>query len=132
MLALVVVALGVAAWAAWAPLPSGPRAVEYVIPKGTAARQARGEVVNVLPPRMRFTLGVQDVLVIRNEDDRPVSFGPAVLEAGQTYRVPLRVPIEFDLACSVHPSGTISIQVSPPPAPGLPRLRWRLARVLAS
>jgi hypothetical protein len=127
VLVVALAALGAAAWAAWAPLPPEPREVLYVIPTGTAARQARGEPVNVLPSRMRFTLG--DVLVLRNEDDRSVSFGPAVLSAGQTYRVPLRVPIEFQLACSVHPAGAITIEVAPPPAPGWPRLRWRLGRV---
>lgn len=128
-LAVLVLALGAVAWAAWAPLPSGPREIEYVIPEGTGARQARGETVNVLPARMRFTLGVRDVLVIRNADVTPASFGPAVLAPGQTYRIPFTVPVEFQLACSIHPSGTITIAVAPAPAPGFPRLRWRVANL---
>lgn len=124
--------LGLAAWAALAPLPEGPREVTYAIPRGTAARQARGATVSVLPDVLRFTVGVRDVLVLRNEDDTAATLGPVRLEPGQTYRLPFRTPVAFQLACSVHREGAVAIVVNAPPARGWDRLRWRAAELLAA
>jgi hypothetical protein len=106
-----------------------PRERVYVIPKGTRARQAAGQRVTPVPSRIRLVVGVQDVLVFRNEDDAPQSFGPIQLRPGQTYRVPFQVPATFDFACSVHEDGQVAIIVEPAPAPGWARLRWRLLAV---
>jgi hypothetical protein len=125
-----VAALAMAVWAAFAPIPSGPREAVYVIPKGTARRIAAGEAVQALPQRLRFTVGVRDVLVLRNEDDQPQSFGPVLLAPGQTYRVPFRAPATFDFACSAHDEGQITIVVEREPLPGWRRLRWRLTDLL--
>jgi hypothetical protein len=129
---LVVLLLSLAAWASFAPLPHGPREVTYVIPKGTAVRQSLGVNPSVLPDVMRFTLGVRDVLVLRNEDDAAATFGPVRLEPGQTYRVPFRTPTTIQLACSVHREGEIAIIVSAPPRPGWDRLWWRARRLVGS
>jgi hypothetical protein len=101
----------------------------YTVPRGGAAQASAGGG-SIFPSRLRFTVGVRDVLVLRNEDDVPASFGPVRLEPGQTYRVPFHAPAEFQLACSLHPAGQVSIVVVPMPAPGLARLRWRLAEVM--
>lgn len=123
-------ALGLAAgWAAVAPLPQGPRELLYVIPKGTAARQAAGDARTVLPSRIHLTIGVQDVLIIRNEDDAEQKIGPALLAPGQTYRLPFRSPAEIPLVCSAHPDGQLTIAVQAAPATGGSRLRWRLSRL---
>jgi hypothetical protein len=107
-----------------------PRERVYVIPKGTGARQAAGQSVSPIPSRIRLLLGVQDVLVLRNEDEVPQAFGPIQLRPGQTYRVPFQVPATFDFACSVHEDGQVAIVVERPPAPGWARLRWRVAEAL--
>lgn len=120
------------AWAAFAPLPAGPREVVYVIPKGTAVRQSLGANPSVLPAVMRFTIGVRDVLVLRNEDDVAATFGPVRLEPGQTYRVPFRAPTSFQLACSVHREGQVEIIVSAPPRQGWERLQWRTWNLIGS
>jgi hypothetical protein len=125
----VLVALA-AGWAALAPLPDGPREVVYVIPKGTAVRQALGMRPAVLPDVMRFTVGVRDVLVLRNEDDAVATFGPVRLEAGQTYRVPFRAPAQFQLACSAHADGQVGIVVTAAPERGWRRVRWRLLNLI--
>jgi hypothetical protein len=119
----VVAAVG---WAALAPVASPDREVVFVVARGTAARQARGERVKGLPAVMRFTLGVRDVLVLRNEDDAPVLLGPVLLAPHQSYRIPFTAPSRFDLACSAHPDGRVAIVVDPAPAAGWARLRWRL------
>jgi hypothetical protein len=120
------------AWAAFAPIPPGPREAIYVIPKGTAARIAAGEKVQAFPSRMRLTIGVRDLLVIRNEDDQPQSFGPVSLAPGQTYRVPFSAPATFDFACTAHEDGELTIVVERTPVPGWSRLRWRVAGLLDS
>jgi hypothetical protein len=79
---------------------------------------------------MRFTLGIRDVLVLRNEDDAAATFGPIRLEPGQTYRVPFRTPMTIQFACSVHREGEVAIVVSAPPPPGWDRLRWRVVNLL--
>jgi hypothetical protein len=123
--AAALVILATAGWAAFAPLPALPRERLYVIPKGTGARQAAGERATPVPSRIRLLLGIQDVLVLRNEDDVPQSFGPIQLRPGQTYRVPFQVPATFDFACSVHENGQVAIVVHRPPRPGWARLWWR-------
>jgi hypothetical protein len=120
------------AWAAFAPLPTENRELVYVIPKGTARRQATGAAVDVLPRELRLTVGVRDVLVLRNEDDATARLGPALLAPGQTYRIPFHAPADFQLSCSVHRDGAITISVQEAPGPGWPRLRWRLEEVLRS
>jgi hypothetical protein len=129
----VAAAVGLAAaavWAAFAPIPPGSREAVYVIPKGTAARIAAGAAVQAFPSRMRLTIGVRDLLVIRNEDDQPQSFGPVLLAPGQTYRVPFSAPATFDFACSAHEDGQLTIVVEREPVPGWRRLRWRVASLL--
>jgi hypothetical protein len=122
-----VAALGVAGgWTALARLPTGPRELIYVIPQGTAARAAAGRHPDVLPGRIRLTLGVQDVLVLQNEDVVEQRFGPALLAAGQSYRLPFQAAVEIPLSCSVHRDGQITIVVEEPPAPGAARFLWRV------
>jgi hypothetical protein len=124
------VTLATAGWGAFAPLPPMPRERVYVIPQGTSARQAAGQAVSPIPSRIRLLVGIQDVLVLRNEDDVPQAFGPIQLRPGQTYRVPFQVPATFDFACSVHEDGQVAIVVERAPAPGWARLRWRAAEAL--
>jgi hypothetical protein len=121
-----------AAWAALAPLPAGPREVVYVIPRGTAVQQSLGADPSVLPSVMRFTVGLRDVLVLRNEDEVAATFGPVRLEPGQTYRVPFRAPASFQFACSVHRQGAVEIVVSNPPRRGWERLQWRVLNLIGS
>lgn len=120
------VVLAAVSWAAFGPFPLMPRERVYVIPKGTGARQAAGQAVSPIPSRIRLLVGIQDVLVLRNEDVIPQAFGPIQLRPGQTYRVPFQVPATFDFACSVHEDGQVAIIVERPPPPGWARLRWRL------
>lgn len=119
-----------AAWAAFAPLPGGPREAVYVIPNGTASRRALGVKPSVLPDVMRFTLGVRDVLVLRNEDDAAATFGPVRLAPGQTYRVPFRTAATFQLACSVHEGGQVGIVVTAAPREGWERLQWHVMNLI--
>jgi len=129
--AALVIALGVLAWAAVAPLPATGGALTFVIPPGTAARLKAGEPFNVLPTPIYLTVGVLDVLVITNDDEVIHQVGPIILGSRQTYRIPFRKPGRFQYACSLHATGTLSLVIAPPPAVGIERLRWRLGQLTA-
>jgi len=132
-LALVVVAVCVAAAAAaFVPLPAASTALVYTIPPGAGSRLQRGETLNILPGVVRLTLGVQDVLVIENNDDVSHQVGPIILLPNQTYRIPFRRPVQYKYACTLHASGQLTIVAAPTPAAGWDRLRWRVARYLGA
>ena len=132
---LVAVVLG---WASLAPIvplapdAAGSREQLFEIPKGTYARRMAGDKVEILPDTIRLTLGVKDVLLLRNLDDVPQVFGPALIMPGQSFRLPFAVASTYGFACSAHASGQLAVIVEPHPAPGWATLRWRLRRLAAA
>jgi hypothetical protein len=122
--ALAVLALIAGGWAALAPLPTLPKERVIVIPRGASELGPQP-----FPSDIRLTLGLQDVLVLRNEDDRAQLIGGIQVAAGQTLSLPFHQATAFQLACSAHPSGQLKISVSAKPEPGLDRLWWRLDRL---
>ena len=120
--------LGALAWAAFAPLgaeSTESRQQVYVIPKGTWALRNAGTMVEILPSRIHLTIGVKDILVLRNQDDVPQIFGPVLIMPGQSFELPFRMASNYQFACSLHTSGTLDIDVDPLPQAGWSRLRWR-------
>ncbi|HYW58669.1 MAG TPA: hypothetical protein VE934_17095 [Polaromonas sp.] len=118
-------ALGTMGWAAFAPLSAESRDELFEIPKGTWARRMAGDKVEILPSEVRLTLGVKDVLLLRNLDEVPQIFGPTLIMPGQSFRLPFDVASRYDFACSAHASGEMSVLVAPMPATPVERLRWR-------
>lgn len=121
--------LGVTAWAAWAPVQSASREALFEIPKGTWARRMAGDKVEILPSQIRLTLGVRDVLLLRNLDDVPQVFGPTVLMPGQSFHLPFEVASSYSFACTAHASGQMTIVVEPQPLSPWSRLGWRAVRL---
>ena len=119
--------IGVAAWAALAPIESESRDELFEIPKGTWARRMAGDEVEILPSEIRLTLGVKDVLLLRNLDDVPQLFGPALMLPGQSFRLPFAVASSYQFACTAHASGQMTVVVEPEPLSPWARLRWRTA-----
>lgn len=116
----------VIAWAAFAPVPlSAGREQPFIIPEGTWARRMSGDLVDILPQQIRLTLGINDVLFLKNQDTVPQTFGPALLMPGQSFRLPFELASEYQFACSAHSSGQMTIIVDPFPASPWGRLRWR-------
>ena len=113
------------AWAALAPIHADSRDEPFEIPKGTWARRMAGNKVEILPSTIRLTLGVHDVLLLRNLDDVPQVFGPTVIMPGQSFRLPFEVASTYGFACTAHASGQMNVVVDPHPQPGWDRLRWR-------
>ena len=114
-----------AAWAAFAPLRAEDRDEVFAIPKGTWARRMSGDLVPILPDRIHLTLGLRDVLVLRNLDDVPQIFGPTLMMPGQSFRLPFAVASDYTFDCTAHPSGQMTIVVEPFPDTPWARLVWR-------
>ena len=127
-LALLVGAGVLAAWAAFAPIALGSRDELFAIPHGTWARRMAGDPVEILPATIRLTLGINDVLLLRNLDEVPQVFGPALIMPGQSFRLPFEVASTYSFACSAHASGELQVVVEPKPEPGWSTLLWRLRR----
>jgi len=130
---LLVLIAGVGATLAWAgstPVASSSRNAIFEIPKGTWARRMSGDKVEILPDHIRLTLGVRDVLVLRNRDDVPQIFGPTLMMPGQSFRLPFEQAAEYQFACTAHASGQMTIIVEPNPASSWARIRWRARELL--
>jgi hypothetical protein len=112
-------------WAALAPINVASRDALFEIPPGTSARRMAGEDLDILPQTIRLTLGVNDVLVLRNADRVPHIFGPTLIMPGQSFRLPFVQPSTYSFLCTAHANGQLNIIVEPAPAPGWQRLRWR-------
>jgi len=108
-----IVLLGAAGWAALAPVTTTSRDWLFEIPKGTWARRMAGNKVDILPPDIRLTLGIRDILVLKNLDDVPQVFGSILLMPGQSFRLP------FEMA-------------DPKPLSPWARLRWRAQNLWSS
>jgi hypothetical protein len=120
---------GLLAWAAFAPIAAGSRDALFEIPKGTWARRMAGDLVDILPQQIVLTLGVNDTLLLRNKDSVPQVFGPVLIMPGQDFRLPFDTVSVNEFNCTAHTTGTMKVIVEPHPAPGLPRLQWRLAQL---
>lgn len=108
-------------WAALAPLgyPTRERPLEF--PRGA---QVSGEV--------RLTLGVRDVLLLRNHDSVPHVFGQVLVLPGHEFRLPFEQAGSYPFACDAAPDERVTVRVLPEPDPGWQRLRWRLQALLES
>lgn len=124
------VALGATAWAGIAPIQSPSREALFEIPQGTWARRMSGSKIEILPEEIRLTIGLSDILVLRNLDDVPQIFGPTLMMPGQSLRLPFEVASSYTFACSAHVSGQMTIVVDPWPASSWARIRWRVRQLL--
>jgi hypothetical protein len=129
-LTLAVAALGACVWAAAAPIHVGSREVLFEIPAGTWARRMAGDKIEILPRTIRLTLGLQDVLVLRNLDDVPQVFGPTLMMPGQGFSLPFAKASEYQFNCTAHASGQMTIIVVPTPRTPWARLLWRARALL--
>jgi hypothetical protein len=129
MLAVIVVALGAVAWAAFTPVTFASREETFEIPKGTWSRRMAGNKVEILPSRVFLTLKVRDVLLLKNSDDVPQIFGPTLMMPGQSFRLPFEVASSYQFACTAHASGQMTVVVDEQPDTPWRRLVWRTRRI---
>jgi hypothetical protein len=121
--------LGALGWAALAPIQLISREELFEIPPGTWARRMAGEKLEILPDTIRLTLGIKDVLLLRNADEVPQVFGPVLVMPGQSFRLPFATASTYNFDCSAHASGQLKVIVEPTPAGGWETLRWRLRKL---
>ena len=119
-----------AAVAAFLPVRFDSREESFEIPKGTWARRMAGDPVEILPSQIFLTLGVRDVLQLRNFDDVPQIFGPTLMMPGQGLRLPFRTVSSKQFTCTAHASGQMTVEVEPCPDNPWRRLRWRVLELL--
>jgi hypothetical protein len=122
-------ALGAVAWAACTPVAFGSREETFEIPKGTWARRMAGSKVEILPSRVFLTLGIRDVLLLKNSDDVPQIFGPTLMMPGQSFSLPFEVASRYQCACTAHASGQMTVVVDEQPDTPWRRLVWRTRRI---
>jgi hypothetical protein len=125
-------ALAVLGWAGFAPIHVPTREALFEIPKGTYARRAAGNRADILPSKITLTLGLDDVLLLRNLDDVPQQFGPTIMMPGQSFRLPFERASENQFACSAHSSGQMTVIVEPYPKRPWQKIGWRLRKWLES
>lgn len=131
LVAFAIALAGGIGWAAFAPVPlPASREEAFIIPEGTWQQRRSGNNVDILPSQIRLTLGMNDVLYLKNQDTVPQTFGPTLLMPGQGFRLPFEVASEYQFACSAHRSGQMTIIVDPFPASPLARLRWRAQQIM--
>jgi len=119
------------AWGGFAPIHAASRNQVFVIPKGTWARRMSGDKVEILPDHIRLTLGIRDILVLRNRDEVPQIFGPTLMMPGQSFSLPFAQASEYQFQCTAHLSGQMTIIVEPFPASPWARIRWRARELLS-
>ena len=124
--------LGALGWAGLAPLPAGSREELFEIPKGTWAKRMAGEKIGILPDQIRLTLGVRDILVLKNLDDVPQIFGPTLMMPGQSFSLPFEQASEYQFACTAHASGQMTVIVDPQPTTPWARVLWRARELMRS
>jgi hypothetical protein len=129
-MAMTAAALAVIAWAALAPVTFASPEETFEIPKGTWARRMAGNKVEILPSRVFLTLGIRNVLLLKNSDDVPQIFGPTLMMPGQSFRLPFEVASSYQFACTAHASGQMTVVVDEQPDTPWRRLVWRTRRTL--
>ena len=122
-------ALGAIAWAAFTPVTFASREETFEIPKGTWARRMAGNKVEILPSHVFLTLGIRDVLLLKNLDDVPQIFGPTLMMPGQSFSLPFEVASSYQFACTAHASGQMTVVVDEQPDTAWRRLVWRTRRI---
>ena len=116
-------------WAALAPIQVASHDELFEIPRGTHARRMAGDEVEILPQTVRLTIGLNDVLLLRNADNAPHIFGPTLIMPGQSFSLPFATASTYSFMCTAHPDGQLNVIVEPTPARGWGRLRWRWRRL---
>ena len=110
-------------WAALAPLRYPTRELAFVFPRGAQEH-------DLVPAEVHLTLGVRDVLLLRNRDAVPHVFGQVRVLPGHVFRLPFEQAGDYVYVCDVAPGHAVTVRVGNHPDPGWARLGWRL-RVMA-
>jgi hypothetical protein len=123
---LLALAVALLLWAALAPIGARERIHLVDIPQGALARRLAGDTAQALPQRVRLTLGVHDVLLVKNRDTVPHYLDAITVKPGKQLHLPFEAVAERAFTSSAHFGGKLTVVVEPWPDPGTARVRWRL------
>jgi hypothetical protein len=112
-------------WAAAAPVHYASRELLLEFPRGAAVLRGQPRPV-LVRAEVGLTLGVRDVLLLRNRDLAPHVFGQVLVLPGHAVRLPFEQAGDYPFACDAAPGSRVMVRVQPQPDPGWGRLRWRL------
>ena len=84
--------------------------ITFVVPVGTADKQAAGGALEIMPPELDLRVG--DTLVIRNEDYRDAMIGPYQVRAGEVLTQTFTRPQTLVGQCTLSGSGEVRIVVT--------------------
>lgn len=107
-------------WSMLAPVKGGSHQLMLAFPPGVTVGGM------AVPREIRLTRGVQDVLLLRNNDRVPIVFGPLKLAPGREVRLPFGEEGVFDYVCPPVLGKVVRVRVVAAPGPGWARLAWRL------
>lgn len=82
---------------------------EYTIPEGAGVALDEGTPLTILPGELEVRVG--ETIKIVNDDDRGHNVGPWFVGAGETLRQAFTSEGSFEGNCTVHPSGTLVLNV---------------------
>lgn len=90
-----------------------PEGLSFVIPKGAGAAVNNDTLKSAikLPTEITFQPGEEAAISVKNEDSIPLRAGPFVVLPGQTYTQRFPNPGEFNIACTVDPTESITVWV---------------------
>lgn len=111
------------AWSMLAPIKGGSHQLMLAFPRGVTVNGM------AVPGEIRLTRGVQDVLLLRNDDVVPIVFGPLTLGPGRDLRLPFSEEGVRDYVCPPVTGKVVRVRVVAAPGPGWGRLGWRLGNL---
>lgn len=127
---LLLIAFIALAWAALAPVDARERNHVLIIGEGALARRLAGDITNALPLAVRLTVGVRDVLHVKNNDTAAHYLGAILIKPGKELRLPFEDASQRVFTSSAHFGGKLTVVVEPWPDPGTARLRWRVLELV--
>ncbi len=91
------------------------REIIFIIPSGTGRQIESGQTAVGFPDEIVLTLGLQDTIIIENQDDVIHSFGPFGVGPHATLTKRFDVPITYEGACTFHQEQQMRLVVNPAP-----------------
>ena len=91
------------------------RTVTFIIPAGTGQQLEAGEEVVQFPNELVFTIGVQDTIVIENQDNVVHTFGPFVLLPHTTLTKRFDTVRTYETTCTFHKDQQMKLVINAAP-----------------
>ena len=108
---LLFVIFGWMAYGGW----QNSRRVTYVIPPGTSRQLEAGSPGVDFPDEIVMTVGIQDIIVIENQDDVVHTFGPFVVGPRSILTKRFTTPLVYEGACTFHQDEHMRLVVNAAP-----------------